>query len=159
MLRNALFAGTVLAVWAAVSPPAAAQGPVRGAAQGTANAAAWTAGRVRNLIGSRAVLDNNTAAGTVEDIVYDPNGQIDYLVVGNDGKLMTVPWQAARYNAEQKVTTITATPQVWQAVPTYTTTTYPDFYAPTYQQQIYKVYGLTPGQARRVERRIERNQP
>ena len=45
-------------------------------------------------------------------------------------------------------------PDVYKTIPTYTVTTYPAFYTPTYRTDIYKVYGLTPRELRRIERRI-----
>ena len=44
----------------------------------------------------------------------------------------------------------------FRLVPTYTVKTYPQYWTPTYRTEIYKVYGLTPGQERRLERRINR---
>jgi hypothetical protein len=44
----------------------------------------------------------------------------------------------------------------FQKIPTYTVEQYPNFYAPTYRAELYRYYNLTPGQERRLERRIER---
>ena len=41
----------------------------------------------------------------------------------------------------------------FKVVPTYTATTYPAWFTPTYRSEVYKYYGLTPGQFRRIERR------
>ena len=46
----------------------------------------------------------------------------------------------------------------FRQIPTYTVEQYPNYYAPTYRTQVYKYYGITPGQERRLERRIERKQ-
>ena len=42
--------------------------------------------------------------------------------------------------------------EVYKTIPTYTTTSYPDFFAPAYRTTTYKYYGLTPGQLRRLNR-------
>ena len=51
---------------------------------------------------------------------------------------------------------INITPEQYQKIPTYTVETYPQFYTPTYQTEVYGYYNLKPGQARKFERRINR---
>ena len=48
------------------------------------------------------------------------------------------------------------TPEQWKTVPTYTVQQYPVFTAPTYHTEIYRYYGLTPGEQRRAFRRAAR---
>jgi sporulation protein YlmC with PRC-barrel domain len=110
--------------------------------------------RAKQLIGSKVNLEGNTAVGTVDDIVIDDHGNVDYLIVAkSDMSLVTVPWDAAAFNAEQQVANVNITPQKFQQVPTYTVKTYPVFATPTYRAQVYKYYGITPGQERRMIRR------
>ena len=111
--------------------------------------------RAKQVLGSKIMIQNNTAVGTVDDIVFDDAGNLDYLIVATgDNKLITVPWEAARFDLQKKTAVVNVTPDVWKTVPTYTTTTYPQFYTPTYRTNIYKTYGLTPRELRRLERRI-----
>jgi hypothetical protein len=86
---------------------------------------------------------------------------IDYLVVLNEGKYAVVPWQAAKFNFAQKTATVNITQQQFQQVPTYTAQQWPTvtFYTPAYRAQIYRAYGLPPGQERRIERRENRRGP
>jgi hypothetical protein len=117
--------------------------------------AAGNSFRAKQILGTKIMIQNNTAVGTVEDLVFDEAGNMDYLVVStSDNKLVTVPWDAAKFDLEKKTATLNVTQEVWKTVPTYTTTTYPQFYTPTYRTQIYKVYNLTPRELRRLERRI-----
>ena len=98
-------------------------------------------------------MQNNTAIGTVEDLVFDDAGNMEYLIVSTgDNKLITVPWDAAKFDLEKKTATLTITQDVYKTIPTYTVTTYPQFYAPTYRTQVYKYYNLTPRELRRMER-------
>ena len=90
----------------------------------------------------------------MDDLVFDDNGQVEYLIVLNQGKLVTVPWEAAKFNFEKRMATINITPERFQQIPTYTTEQYPTFTAPNYQTQTYQYYGLTPGQTRRLNRRL-----
>lgn len=110
--------------------------------------------RAKQLIGSKVAIQGNAAAGTIDDIVLDDHGNVDYLIVATaEGQLVTVPWDAAVYNAEKRVATVQITPENFKQVPTYTTQQYPVYSTPAYRTQVYKYYGLTPGQARRAIRR------
>ena len=110
--------------------------------------------KVKAVLGSRVSIQGGLNIGTVDDIIFDDDGYIDYLVVLNDGKYVVVPWQAARFNFEDRAATVNITQQQFQQVPTFTGQTWPTFDA-GYAQRIYGYYGLTPHQ-RRVERREER---
>lgn len=113
--------------------------------------------RAKDLLGSKVFIQGNAGVGTVDDIVFSNEGVVDYLIVTNErNQLVSVPWPVARYAADKRAITIDVTPQQFQTIPTFTTTTYPNWYAPTYRTEIYRAYGLTPGQERRLERRLER---
>lgn len=110
--------------------------------------------RAKQILGSKVTIDSDLSIGTVDDIVLDENGNVDYLIVINkDQKLVTVPWDAVMLNAEKQIATVHITPEQFKKVPVYTTQQYPVFAAPTYRKQIYTYYGLTPAQERRVIRR------
>jgi len=110
--------------------------------------------RAKQILGSKVSIDGNTQVGTVDDIVLDESGNVDYLIVINsDDKLVTVPWDAAQFNLEKRSAVVHIAPERFQQVPTYTVERYPAFATPTYRTQIYKYYGLTPGQQRRAIRR------
>jgi hypothetical protein len=127
-----------------------AQEPKPGAPAATTNTF-----RAKQILGTKIMIANNTAVGTVDDIVFDDAGNLEYLVVATgDNKLISVPFEAAKWDLEKKVGTVNITPEVYKTIPTYTATTYPQFYTPTYRTQTYKFYGLTPRELRRLERRI-----
>ncbi len=110
--------------------------------------------RAKQILGSQVGLEGNTSIGVVDDIVLDDQGNVDYLIVMvADKKLVTVPWDAAAFNVEKRIATVHVTADQFQQVPTYTVEQYPVFSAPTYRSQVYKYYGLTPAQERRVIRR------
>ncbi|HUR55306.1 MAG TPA: PRC-barrel domain-containing protein [Gemmataceae bacterium] len=107
--------------------------------------------RAKQVLGTRILIQNDTQVGTVEDLVSDQAGNLDYLIVStSDNKLVTVPWDAAKFDAERKTAMVNVTQEVWRTVPTYTAATYPQFYTPAYRTDIYKAYGLRPRDLRRI---------
>jgi len=127
-----------------------------GGEEARASKSGTTTVRAKSILGTKVAVRGGSSVGTVEDIVLSNEGVVDYLIVSNEGKLVTVPWDAAKFDYERRTATIDITQDAYHKIPTYTSERYPEFYAPTYRGQMYKYYGLTPGQERRLERRIER---
>jgi hypothetical protein len=110
--------------------------------------------RVKQVLGTTVNIEGDVAVGTVDDIVFDDNGYVEYLIVLNKGKLVTIPWEAAKFNFEKRTAMVNINPDKFHKIPTYTVDQYPVFSTPTYRTQTYQYYGLTPGQARRLERKL-----
>lgn len=109
--------------------------------------------RAKDILGSKVSIDNDTAVGTVDDMVLDENGNVDYLIVLSHDKLVSVPWDATRFDTAQRTAVVHITPDQFKQVPRYTTESYPTFSSPDYRVKTYRYYGLTPGQERRMIRR------
>jgi hypothetical protein len=110
--------------------------------------------RAKQILGSKLTLEGDSSAGTVDDIVVDEHGNVDYLIVLNsENRFVTVPWDAARFNPEKRMAVVHIAPEKFRQVPAYTVTQYPSFGTPAYRTEIYRWYGLTPGQERRAIRR------
>jgi len=110
--------------------------------------------RAKQILGSTVNIEGNTQVGKVDDIVLDDHGNVDYLIVVNeDNRLVTVPWDAAQFNPQKRVAFVPIAPARYKTVPTYTAEQYPVYSAPAYRTQVYQYYGLTPGQERRMIRR------
>lgn len=110
--------------------------------------------RAKEVLGTKVSLkDGTSAAGIVDDLVFDEGGNLEYMIVENGGKLYTVPFDAATFDPAKKVAILPITVEQYRVIPTYTTTTYPTFYAPAYRSEVYKVYGLTPRDLRILRRR------
>lgn len=109
--------------------------------------------RAKEVLGAKVQIEGERSVGTVDDIVLDDQGNVDYLIVLTaDKELVTVPWDAAVFEPKQRVAKVAISQQKFEQVPTYTTEKYPTF-TPQYRTQTYQYYGLTPGQARRAVRR------
>jgi hypothetical protein len=125
-------------------------------AEGAERSASTQTYRAKQVLGAKLSITGNISIGTVDDIVFADDGYIEYLIVQNEGKMVTVPWEAAKFDFEKRTATINVTQEQFKQVPTYTPTQYPTYSAPTYRTQIYKAWGITSGQDRRVDRRIDR---
>ena len=125
------------------NPAAAGTAPVKGAGSQF---------RAKQILGTRIMIQGNTAVGTVDDLVFDDAGNLEYLVVENAGKLSTVPWEAAKFDLEKKTAVLPLTAAQYNVIQTYTTTTYPSYYTPAYRTQVYRFYNLTPRELRRIGR-------
>lgn len=152
MSRIALPIASALALTVALAASAPAE---EKAPPGTTASSATTV-RAKSILGAKVALKGGTSAGTIEDIVLSNEGVVDYLVVSTRGKLVTVPWEAARFDYGKRMATVDITEEQYQRIPTYSSEAYPNYYTPEYRNQVYKYYGLTPGRERRLERRIER---
>ncbi len=58
--------------------------------------------RAKQVLGTKILIQGDTTVGTVDDIVFDDAGNLEYLIVENEGKLVTVPFDAAKFNIEKK---------------------------------------------------------
>ena len=110
--------------------------------------------RVKQLLGTTVHIEGELAVGIVDDVVFDDNGAIEYMIVLNEGKLVSIPWEAAKFNFEKRSATVNIAPARFQKIPTFTVDHYPIFSTPAYRNQTYQYYGLTPGQARRLNRPV-----
>lgn len=111
--------------------------------------------RAKQVIGAKVSIQNDVAIGTVDDIVLSDAGDVEYLIViTSDKKLVTVPWSTTRWGKDFKSATVNISPDQFKVVPQYSTTAYPDYFAPTYRNEIYKYYGARPGVLRRLGQRV-----
>jgi sporulation protein YlmC with PRC-barrel domain len=149
----ALGVGNILAQTKPPPPPTPPRpvDPAVRPAPGTAPATEGStqAYRVKQVLGTKVSLKDNLSIGTVDDVVFNDAGQVEYLIVANEGKLVTVPWEAAKFNFEKQTATVNITQEQYKVIPTYTVREYPVFFEPTYRTQAYRWYGLTPRPFRR----------
>jgi hypothetical protein len=159
VLGAALGSATLVLAQSPPPPPAQTNPPARRTdnppATAPQQAGQGQAYRVKQVLGSKVSIQGNVGIGTVDDIVFGDDGQVEYLIVANEGKLVTVPWEAAKFNFQQQTATIDITQEKFKAIPTYTVQEYPNYALPAYRTEIYRLYGVTPRE-RRIERRIER---
>ena len=155
ILFSSLAATLAAAGLSVAQQPAAV--PAQPAAGAQPPGAAPAAFRAKDILGTKVAIQNNTQVGTVDDIVFSASGDVEYLIVATqDGKMTTVPWAAATFNPTQRTAVVDIPVDRWRAVPTFTAQTYPQFFTPTYRTEVYRAYNLTPGEFRRLDRRLDR---
>jgi len=143
MMRTIL-RGTALAAFLFTATAATAQQP----------APAFKTYRAKEVLGMKIALSGVVnPVGVIDDLVFDSGGNMEYLIVNNDGKLFTVPFDAATFDPAKRMAELPLTQEQYKVIPTYTTTTYPNFYTPEYRTSIYKHYNLTPRELRILRRR------
>jgi hypothetical protein len=113
--------------------------------------------RAKQVLGAKVNIENNHGIGVVEDIVFSDDGNIEYMVVANEGKLVSVPWDAARFNFEQRTAVVGITQERFREIPTFTQESYPRFADPQWRTTTYGYYNIpvrtvTPRQDRRIDR-------
>lgn len=109
--------------------------------------------RAKTVLGSKVSIEGDVSIGAVDDIVFSDEGYVEYLIVANDNKLVTVPWEAAKFDFDKRTAVVSISQEQYKAIPAYTVKQYPVFSAPQYRVETFKFYGLTPGQERRAIRR------
>jgi hypothetical protein len=114
--------------------------------------------RVKTVIGTKVSIESDLAIGTVEDIVFSDDGCIEYIVVVNEGKLVSVPWAAAKFNFEKRTAVVALTEEKYRQIPTFTTETYPQFHDPQWRTTTYSFYNIPPrgDLNRRQERKVDK---
>lgn len=110
--------------------------------------------RAKSVLGSKVIIEGNVAVGTVDDIVFADDGYLEYLIILNDNKLVTVPWEAAKFNFEKRTAVVNITPERFKVIPTYSIDQYPVFSTPKYRVETYKYYGLTPAERQAIRRGV-----
>src|SRR5436190_18758841 len=154
MLRNVLPIAALGTLWvgsasAQTPPPPTPPRPTDPARVTPATPASRTSEtphpyRVKQVLGSKVFIKGDLSIGTVDDVVFSDAGQVEYLIVANEGKLVTVPWEAAKFNFEKQTATIDITQEKYREIPTYTVRQYPVFFEPDYRTRVHGWYGLRP---------------
>src|SRR5436853_6937878 len=111
MLRNRLHTAAAVGVLLLGAQFAQAQAQVQVQTQTTQQPAAGAHHtlKAKNIIGAQITIQGNNNVGTVQDIILNDDGVVEYFVVGDGTKLVSVPWEAAKFNFENRTATINIT--------------------------------------------------
>lgn len=107
--------------------------------------------RMSQLMGSNVALQGNNNFGRVEDVVFDNDGRIGYLVVSSGGRNVMMPWHAANYNHGRRIVTYNVAPTAVQPF-FFEENAWPNVWEPQYTTRMNQVF---PTPAGPVEERVK----
>lgn len=99
--------------------------------------------RLSVLMKSKIVIQDDQSAGTVTDVVLSDNGCVDYVVASYDNQYYVIPYSAVTYRAADQIVFVDIAPAQFQKVKFFTGNNWPDFYASSYQQNVFSVFNVT----------------
>jgi hypothetical protein len=99
--------------------------------------------KLSSLMNSKILIQDDQAVGTVADIVLSDSGCVDYVVASYDNQQYVIPYSAVQYRNADRIVYIDITPAQFRKVQFFTGNQWPDFYASSYQQNVFSVFGVT----------------
>src|SRR5207245_8187087 len=105
------FACSALGMWVALAGTGLglAQPPIRKERREERREDRQEARKVKQILGSQVSISGGQAVGAVDDVILSDDGYVEYLVVGNEGKYVLVPWEAAKFDMGKRTATVTIT--------------------------------------------------
>jgi hypothetical protein len=107
--------------------------------------------RVSTLLHAKVQLREGSY-GTVEDVVLNDDGCVEWLVLSAEDEYAVVPWQAARVDFAQRVVRVDV-PRERIREFRFTRDHWPDFRDARFTDRIYRVYNVEGRRGHDVERR------
>lgn len=107
---------------------------------GTVHAQDVQVRRASAIIGSTVQLSQGGAFGKVEDIVFNEDGCVEYLVVGHEQQYIALPYTVTQVNIQQHVVVVNA-PRETVVQLTVPRDQLPTFSDRTFYQRVQTVYG------------------
>jgi hypothetical protein len=98
--------------------------------------------RISSVIGSTVRLQGGDPYGTIEDIVLNDAGCVEYLVISHDDDYVLVPWAVTTVNYEGRVITVDTTPQRLEPL-IFTRDNWPSPADPQFTRRVQEVFGAS----------------
>ncbi len=99
--------------------------------------------KLSTVMNSKVLIQDDQAAGQIVDVVMNESGCIDYVVASYEEKFYAVPYSAVTLRGPDRIVYIDIAPTQFRRVSFFTGNQWPDFYASTYQQNVFNVFGVT----------------
>jgi hypothetical protein len=97
--------------------------------------------RSTQIVGAYVNVQSDQRLGKVTEIVFNEGGCISYLIVDIEGRMAPIPWQAGRYDYQQRVFLLTEFDEARIArIPTFTT--YDQFADDKYVTQVNTYFNV-----------------
>ncbi len=101
--------------------------------------------RISNILKTKVIIQEDRPAGEIVDVVYSDGGCIDYYVAAYNDRHYAVPFDAVQYRAADRVVFIDVAPAQFERVNFFAANQWPDFYAPTFRDQVYASFNVRAG--------------
>lgn len=105
--------------------------------------ASVTTTRLSTLMNAKILIQDDQAAGMVTDIVLSDSGCVDYVVATYNNQYYVIPYSAVTFRKADRIVYIDIAPTQFKRVTFFTGNNWPDFYATTYQQTVFNIFGVT----------------
>ncbi len=105
--------------------------------------------RLSQLMKYKILIQDDQPAGQVVDVILSNGGCVDYIVASYEDQYYTIPYQAAAVRYDDSLVFVDIAPATFREVQFFSNDNWPDFYVPTYRQQVFSTFGLRADQVNR----------
>ncbi len=89
--------------------------------------------RVNNIVGKKVISQKGEDLGTVDDLVLNENGCLDYLILGHGGvlgigdRLVPIPWKAVKTGSQADTVIVDVDKEQLTKAPSFESKKWPNF--------------------------------
>ena len=112
--------------------------------------------RLTTLVGA-PVLVGTDSFGTIEEIILNENGCLDYLVVSHENKHLVLPWGIAQVNFDRRSVVLNVERQRLIQAPSFSGSDWTQITRPEFSQQVHRFYNVQGRSAGYVDPNLGRN--
>jgi hypothetical protein len=106
--------------------------------------------RLSSVLKHKVVIQEDQPAGQIVDVVYNDGGCIDYFVADHDSQFYVIPFSAAVVRPADQVVFVDIAPARFREVHFFSGDSWPDLWAPTFQQQVFTTFGVSTTRSSRT---------
>jgi sporulation protein YlmC with PRC-barrel domain len=103
--------------------------------------------RVNNIVGKRVVSHKGEDLGTVDDLVLNESGCLDYLILGHGGllgigdRLVPIPWKAVKTGSQADTVIVEIDKEQLKKAPSFESKKWPNFSDSEWWGRIKEFFG------------------
>lgn len=107
--------------------------------------------RLSKLMNATVRNNFDEELGTIEDVITDQNGKLDYVILSHGGilgigeKLIPIPIQAVRPADQEKTVMVNVAKNALDKAPSFDAKNWPNFSQPEWRQRTYTYYDVYGG--------------
>lgn len=107
--------------------------------------------RLSKLMNATVLNNLGDNLGTIEDVITDEKGKLDYVILSHGGllgigeKLIPIPIQIVQSGNKEKTVTVNIAKSALEKAPSFDTKNWPNFNQPEWRQKTYTYYDVYGG--------------